>query len=585
MYQSGGTNTVAFYLSLGNNAGDSGAYNLSGGSLAVSGLNGAEYIGYDGTGAFAQTGGTHTVGVPLYIGYNADGSGTYNLSAGSLFAASEYVGYSGSGAFTQTGGTHTVGTASPNFSFMFVGENSGSSGTYNLGGGSLWCGGQEYIGDNGNGTFSQSGGYSTAAQIVLGSGVGSSGSYSLTNGNLSCQTVEIIGVDGTGSFTQGGGNNAPGWVLIGAGAGSGTYQLNNGQLTALYETVGYSGTGAFQQGGGSNVITTYALYMAAASGVSGSYTLTGGNLSAPTEYIGYGGNATFTQTGGTNSVGTLIFAEDGGTGTYNLGGGLLSLSNVYNAGGTAAFNFSGGTFQAATSFTTYMPINLSQAGSSGVFDTNGNALTLSGPLSGPGGMIVAGAGTLLLAVSNNFTGTTLVSNGTLLLGDPNALSGSTFDTSGNGMLDFGSLASANFGGLQGSGNLLLTNSNAADAALTVGLNNDDTTFSGSLSDSTSAGSLTKVGTGTLVLTGTNTYGGGTFVEGGTLIVTNNEGLADGSSLTVGDPTLLTLFGRVEPADRGSETTSAVPEPSAAALLAAVAVTLAARLRVKQRKLP
>ncbi len=35
MYQSGGTNTVAFYLSLGNNPGDSGAYNLSGGSLAV----------------------------------------------------------------------------------------------------------------------------------------------------------------------------------------------------------------------------------------------------------------------------------------------------------------------------------------------------------------------------------------------------------------------------------------------------------------------------------------------------------------------------------------------------------------------
>ncbi len=224
MYQSGGTNTVAFYLTLGSNSGDSGSYNLSGGSLAVAELNGAEYIGYDGTGTFAQTGGTHTVGVPLYLGYNADGSGTYNLGSGSLYAASEYVGYSGSGTFTQTGGTHTVGTASPNFSFMFVGYNSGSNGAYNLGGGSLWCGGQEYIGLQGNGTFSQSGGYSTAAQIVLGSGVGSSGSYSLTNGNLSCQTAEIIGVDGTGCFTQGGGNNAPGWVLIGRPAAAPTTQ-------------------------------------------------------------------------------------------------------------------------------------------------------------------------------------------------------------------------------------------------------------------------------------------------------------------------------------------------------------------------
>ena len=87
MYQSGGTNTVAFYLCLGNNSGDNGAYNLSGGSLAVSSgvLNGAEYIGYNGNGVFTQTGGTHTVPVPLYLGYNATGSGTYNLAAGQPF--------------------------------------------------------------------------------------------------------------------------------------------------------------------------------------------------------------------------------------------------------------------------------------------------------------------------------------------------------------------------------------------------------------------------------------------------------------------------------------------------------------------
>jgi fibronectin-binding autotransporter adhesin len=468
MYQSGGTNTVAFYLTLGSNAGDSGAYNLSGGSLAVAALNGAEYIGYDGTGTFTQTGGTHTVGVPRYFGYNADGSGTYNQGAGSLFAASEYVGYSGSGTFTQTGGTHTVGTASPNFSFLFVGYNAGSNGTYNLGGGSLWCGGQEYIGSQGNGTFSQSGGYSTAAQIVLGSGVGSSGSYSLTFGNLSCQTAEIIGIDGIGSFTQGGGNNAPGWVLIGAGAGSGAYQLNDGQLSALYETVGYSGSGAFQQAGGSNVISTYALYMAAAPGSSGSYALSGGGyLSAPTEYIGYGGNATFTQTGGTNSAGTLVLAENGGTGTYNLGGGLLSLSNLYQGGGTPVFNFSGGTFQAASTFTTYLPISLSQSGSNGVFDTNGNTLTLNGALTGPGG-------------------------------------------------------------------------------------------------------LQKIGAGTLVLSGTDTYGGGTFVEDGTLIVTNNEGLADGSSLTVGDPSLFAPVLAGAAADDGK----AAPEPPDLALLAGAVLLIA-----------
>ncbi len=197
---------------------------------------------------------------------------------------------------------------------------------------------------------------------------------------------------------------------------------------------------------------------------------------------------------------------------------------------------------------------------------------------------------MLLAVSNNFTGTTLVSNGTLLLGDPNALSGSTFDTSGTGALSFGGLTSANFGGLQGPGNLVLTNTASVDVALTVGLNDDDTTFSGSLSDSTSGGSLTKVGTGTLVLTGTNTYGGGTVVLDGTLVLTDPAALLDGSNVTVGDPT---LFGGVVPGahsagfvgnPEAAGTSSAVPEPSAAALLAAVVAAYIARRSLRRRPL-
>jgi len=43
------------------------------------------------------------------------------------------------------------------------------------------------------------------------------------------------------------------------------------------------------------------------------------------------------------------------------------------------------------------------------------------------------------------------------------------------------------------------------------------------------------GTGELILSGTNSYAGGTFVESGTLVLTNNEALAAGSSLTIGEP--------------------------------------------------
>ncbi len=67
----------------------------------------------------------------LILANSASGAGTYNLSSGSLFAATETIGYSGSGAFTQTGGTNTISSA------LYLGNNAGSSGTYNLFGGLL----------------------------------------------------------------------------------------------------------------------------------------------------------------------------------------------------------------------------------------------------------------------------------------------------------------------------------------------------------------------------------------------------------------------------------------------------------------
>ena len=250
----------------------------------------------------------------------------------------------------------------------------------------------------------------------------------------------------------------------------------------------------------------------------------------------------------------------GSAGAYNLQGGLLNIASLSQGGGSATFNFSGGTFQAAQDFSTTVPFTLNVAGSNGIFDTNGHSLTLSGPISGPGGLIVAGSGTLTLAVSNSYTGTTLVAGGTLLLGDTNALSGSTFDSSGSGLLSFGSMIGAfNFGGLQGSGSLALTDVSGVDVALSVGGNNASTTFSGNLSDVSGGGSLTKAGMGTLVLSGSNSYDGGTFVDEGILILALPTALPDGSSLTVGaDATL--IFDSTVAGSPVSDFAAAVPEP-------------------------
>ena len=123
----------------------------------------------------------------------------------------------------------------------------------------------------------------------------------------------------------------------------------------------------------------------------------------------------------------------------------------------------------------------------------------------------------MLATTNTYTGDTLISGGTLQLTSAQALQKSTLDTSGSGSLNFSGLTAATLGGLKGSGNLRLTNTANAAVALTVGNNNTNTTYAGSLSGS---GSVNKIGAGALTLAGSNIYSGGTEVDNGTLVAAN-----------------------------------------------------------------
>ena len=248
------------------------------------------------------------------------------------------------------------------------------------------------MGLSGTGAFSQSGGAdSVGYNLNLGYNAGSSGTYFLSGGGQLFQLAtaydENVGVYGAGTIMQSGGiNDLAGQLVLGyAASSSGTYVLSaNGVLYATNVVVGYAGSGSFMQPGGTQSVTNE-LVLGYAAGSSGTYNLSGsGLLFAYIDVLGYSGTGTFTQSGGTNSVGTLVLGQTtGAAGTYNLNGGLLSLAALVQGSGAAAFRFSGGTFQAATSFSTSVPIVLATAGSSGTFDTSGNSLPWPVPYPAP----------------------------------------------------------------------------------------------------------------------------------------------------------------------------------------------------------
>jgi MYXO-CTERM domain-containing protein len=189
----------------------------------------------------------------------------------------------------------------------------------------------------------------------------------------------------------------------------------------VYESYGYvgfdSGTGSLTQSGGPHSV--FSLWVGYDG--FGDYNLSGsGQLSAVRQYIGENlGNGSVTQSGGTDSVGSLLLLgyDSGSTGTYNLNGGLLALSGsgLAQGSGSATFNFGGGTLGALAPWSSFVNMNLTGIGGNGVVDTTGGSISLSGNLTGSGGLTKIGAGTLILSAGNSYWGGTTVDAGTLVL--------------------------------------------------------------------------------------------------------------------------------------------------------------------------
>jgi hypothetical protein len=110
-------------------------------------------IGDFGEGTFNQSGGEHEASPGSYgvapgvtLAEEAGSTGTYNLSGGELTAYSfEIIGGGGTGIFNQSGGEHVVArysyepVAGP-LGDITIAQDAGSKGTFNLSGGSLTAG-------------------------------------------------------------------------------------------------------------------------------------------------------------------------------------------------------------------------------------------------------------------------------------------------------------------------------------------------------------------------------------------------------------------------------------------------------------
>jgi len=362
--QTGGTNTVTGSLYLGLWSGSEGTYQLGGsGQLSAD----AEYIGgYSAVGHFIQSGGINTTRF-LSVG----SSGNYELSGGTLevTGSAEVAGtldFAGGNAsakmkgFIDLGHASVTGTASSSFTlrpdslaifptgfdpYSKFGSFTNNGVAHQLGSTLVVPAGQRVMGSGTIEDHVQCQG-TIEGLIDLEDGLNLSGGGSVDIGELAvADTVsgitgstsnlvaswQHIGYGSTGRFTQNGGTSTVDSLDVGCDSGSGTYELITGNLTSLWrESIGGAfGNGLFiQRGGNHTVVESLEIGWGGEAPGYGTYELHGGVLSAVEEHVSGLGATKFVQTGGLNSAGLLYVGT-----YYQLSGGTLSVTDSADVDG------------------------------------------------------------------------------------------------------------------------------------------------------------------------------------------------------------------------------------------------------------
>jgi hypothetical protein len=359
-----------FYL--GNSGtGQSGTVIMTGGSIEY---HNQEYLGYSGVGTFTQSGGQSVTGYSIYLGYNVDGNGTYNLSdTGQLYGGNEYIGYSGTGTFNQSGGSNTISSDGPGY--LYIGYNAGSSGSYYLSGtGSLEADFENIGGSkNSSGLFQQSGGTNYVNSYLS---INTTGQYTFSGGNLQISG----GLTNMGIFDF---DHGPGVLNVG------TNCLVNLAMpgSALFNT----GSATLKVGAGSllivpsdfNTTTTFAHYsnsgMLHIAGtplsIASGQTIKINGLGFIDDYVDCQGNIT-------GSIGLLNGLKISGNGNVNIGTLEIDDSKSEMSGGTLSAYYQRVGYKGTGIFNQSSGTNTIQGGQSNLYvgyniGSNGTYNTLS----------------------------------------------------------------------------------------------------------------------------------------------------------------------------------------------------------------
>ncbi|MGH7941018.1 MAG: autotransporter-associated beta strand repeat-containing protein [Limisphaerales bacterium] len=310
----------------------------------------------------------------------------------------------------------------------------------------------------------------------------------------------------------------------------------NGSLNPPGFFVTLSGSGSLNLVAGADAFDT--------SGSDGGTTTVAVPLTGPGQAVFEGGGNTYfnapnTFSGGTalgyvglpSFVGTLFFNNGSafGTGPITM---TTSSSCQLAVEGTAALTVTN-AFTAANvnlllsansaGLTLSGPWNL---GATPLLDIagSGQLVTISGTMSGVGGVVKSGPGTLALTGANSFTGGAIISNGVLsVIADDNF--GTAAGTPTLNISLAGGTLTANTSFAINSNRLVSLNGNS-----TISVSSGNTlTYGGNI---TGSASLTKTGAGTLVLSGNNGYSGTTTISSGTLEADSQTGNSVGAGSVI-----------------------------------------------------